>query len=405
MGSGGAVSIWFTQETDYNSSNSHPARQCTTFPDRGRQFGFCNQSHIVSTVARRQQMAPSSVPFQVPFSGRAELQNPQQVSNCEGVRRVEAFCGRSGALLWDLDWSQNLQYFMPAKKLNQRQARWSLFLAWFDFIMHHHPRKSIRKTDALSRRSNHGTGLEDNDNMVLLTPISLQSKHCKVGSSRGGTGDTEGYPEGNTRWRERGMSGEGCKGTTRFVDTLHQVCGVVLIRWTFVLPGQDLCSRHLQSPSKDCHPLSQLLIGWAQRKMEDIGTGVLELLVATDVGVCWQVHLHLWHVPLDQVIPTSSDRRTPPSCHSICSMGHHQCGLHCRAATFCGARFHHGCCQFHHQACTFFFHCHNDLCCQSHTPFPQPCVETSWSPSESRLRKRSPIHSRIHPGTLPVAWN
>ena len=29
---------------------------------------------------------------------------------------------------------KNLQYFMTAKKLNQRQARWSLLLACFDFI-------------------------------------------------------------------------------------------------------------------------------------------------------------------------------------------------------------------------------------------------------------------------------
>jgi len=40
----------------------------------------------------------------------------------------------------------------------------------------------------------------------------------------------------------------------------------------------------------------------------------------------------------------------------------------------------------HHKACTFCFHCHYDLCRRSHTPFPQPCVETSRSPSESRLR-------------------
>jgi len=64
---------------------------------------------------------------------------------------------------------KNLQYFMTAKKLNRRQARWSLLLARFDFIMHHHPSKSMGKTDALSCRSNHGTGSEDNDNMVLLT--------------------------------------------------------------------------------------------------------------------------------------------------------------------------------------------------------------------------------------------
>jgi len=58
---------------------------------------------------------------------------------------------------------------MTAKKLNRRQARWSLLLARLDFIMHHRPGKSMGKTDALSCRSNHGTGSEDNDNMVLLT--------------------------------------------------------------------------------------------------------------------------------------------------------------------------------------------------------------------------------------------
>jgi len=63
---------------------------------------------------------------------------------------------------------KNLQYFMTAKKLNQRQARWSLLLAQFDFIMHHSPGKSMGKTDTLSRRSDHGTGSEDNDNIVLI---------------------------------------------------------------------------------------------------------------------------------------------------------------------------------------------------------------------------------------------
>ena len=112
----------------------------------------------------------------------------------------------------------------------------------------------------------------------------------------------------------------------------------------------------------------------------------LGLLVATDVKVCWQVCLHLWHVPLDQIIPMSSDWRTPPSSYSICSVGHHQCRLHCQAATICRTWFHHGCCRFRHKACTFHLHCHYNLCRWSRTPFPQPCVETSWSPSESHLR-------------------
>ena len=51
---------------------------------------------------------------------------------------------------------KNLEYFRTAKKLNQRQARWSLFLACFDFVLHHRPGKSMGKLDALSRRADHG---------------------------------------------------------------------------------------------------------------------------------------------------------------------------------------------------------------------------------------------------------
>ena len=45
---------------------------------------------------------------------------------------------------------KNLEYFMTVKKLNRRQARWSLYLSRFDFVMHHHPSKSMGKCDALS---------------------------------------------------------------------------------------------------------------------------------------------------------------------------------------------------------------------------------------------------------------
>ena len=67
----------------------------------------------------------------------------------------------------------NLEYFMSAKKLNRRQARWSLTLAWFDFLMHHRPGKTMGKSDALSRRADHGNGAEDNRDITLLTPNFL----------------------------------------------------------------------------------------------------------------------------------------------------------------------------------------------------------------------------------------
>ena len=65
---------------------------------------------------------------------------------------------------------KNLEYFMTAKKLNRCQARWSLLLARFDFVMHHQPGKSMGKMDALSHWADHGSSAGDNDNIVLLTP-------------------------------------------------------------------------------------------------------------------------------------------------------------------------------------------------------------------------------------------
>jgi len=68
---------------------------------------------------------------------------------------------------------KNLEYFMTAKKLNCRQARWSLHLARFDFLFHHRPGHTMGKPDALSRRADHGNGASDNENVVLLRPEFL----------------------------------------------------------------------------------------------------------------------------------------------------------------------------------------------------------------------------------------
>jgi len=68
---------------------------------------------------------------------------------------------------------KNLEYFMTAKKLNHHQARWSLHLARFDFLLHHYPGRTMGKPDALSRRADHGNGASDNEDVVLLRPEFL----------------------------------------------------------------------------------------------------------------------------------------------------------------------------------------------------------------------------------------
>jgi len=46
---------------------------------------------------------------------------------------------------------KNLEYFMKVQKLNQRQARWVLYLSRFDFTLKYIPGTKIGKTDRLNR--------------------------------------------------------------------------------------------------------------------------------------------------------------------------------------------------------------------------------------------------------------
>jgi len=63
---------------------------------------------------------------------------------------------------------KNLEYFMTAKKLNYCQARWSLYLARFDFKLIHRPGRCMGKPDALLWRLDHSKRASDNEDMVLL---------------------------------------------------------------------------------------------------------------------------------------------------------------------------------------------------------------------------------------------
>ena len=58
---------------------------------------------------------------------------------------------------------------MKAQKLNQRQARCSLYLSRFDFTLKHIAGKSMKRADSLSRRVDWAERVErDNENQVML---------------------------------------------------------------------------------------------------------------------------------------------------------------------------------------------------------------------------------------------
>jgi Integrase zinc binding domain/RNase H-like domain found in reverse transcriptase len=64
---------------------------------------------------------------------------------------------------------KNLTYFRTAQKLNDRQARWSLYLSGFNLKLIHLPGTKMVQSDALSRRPDYGTDkqMEEEDKVVL----------------------------------------------------------------------------------------------------------------------------------------------------------------------------------------------------------------------------------------------
>jgi len=65
----------------------------------------------------------------------------------------------------------NLEYFIKAQKLSQRQAQWALYLFRFDFILKYVLGSKMEKADSLSRRPDWEVGVErDNKDEMLVKP-------------------------------------------------------------------------------------------------------------------------------------------------------------------------------------------------------------------------------------------
>ena len=80
-------------------------------------------------------------------------------------------------------WSdhKNLEYFMSNQKLNRRQARWTLYLSRFDFILKHVSGQRMGKADGLSRRPDWEVGVErDNKEQTLVKREWLEARAAQV---------------------------------------------------------------------------------------------------------------------------------------------------------------------------------------------------------------------------------
>jgi hypothetical protein len=83
---------------------------------------------------------------------------------------------------------KNLEYFMSARVLNRRQARWSMSLFRFDFVITYRPCNLQGKPDAHSRRSYLAPKEEDpildQQKSIFLKPANFQLKALAISSCK-----------------------------------------------------------------------------------------------------------------------------------------------------------------------------------------------------------------------------
>src|SRR5271154_6791781 len=154
-------------------------------PDNSRPFRIEADSSDFATGAVLSQQSPESGKWHpvaflskslTPVEQNYEIHDKEMLAVVRALEEWRHFL--EGAEHQFEVWTdhKNLEYFMTAKKLNRRQAHWSLLLARFDFLLHHRPGKSMGKSDALSRRADHGTGSDDNSDLTLLTPAFFATR-------------------------------------------------------------------------------------------------------------------------------------------------------------------------------------------------------------------------------------
>ena len=70
---------------------------------------------------------------------------------------------------------------MKVQKLDRRQARWTLYLSRFDFVLKHVLESKMGKADSLSRKPDWEVGVErDNENETLVKPEWLKVRRAET---------------------------------------------------------------------------------------------------------------------------------------------------------------------------------------------------------------------------------
>src|SRR5258708_3789867 len=147
-----------------------------TFPSQSGHFHLkCNTSNFATRAVLSQVQADGMhQPIAFMSKGFSDVEHNYQIHDKEMLAIMHAldkwchFLEGATEKFKILTDHWNLAYFRDTQKLNRQQACWSLFLSHFDFSLCHQPGQLMGKPNALSWRSDHPQGKDDNANVTLL---------------------------------------------------------------------------------------------------------------------------------------------------------------------------------------------------------------------------------------------
>jgi RNase H-like domain found in reverse transcriptase/Reverse transcriptase (RNA-dependent DNA polymerase)/Integrase zinc binding domain/Chromo (CHRromatin Organisation MOdifier) domain len=146
-------------------------------PDQSKPFQIESDTSKVATGTVLTQFDSNGDRHPVAFLSKtfSETERKYEIYNRElsGIIRAlkewRHYIQGSGHTMIVYSDHKNLTYFRTAQKLNDQQARWSLYLSGFNLKLIHLPGMKVVQSDALSRRPDYGTDerMEEEDKVVL----------------------------------------------------------------------------------------------------------------------------------------------------------------------------------------------------------------------------------------------
>jgi hypothetical protein len=146
-------------------------------PDQSKPFQIESDTSKVATGAVLTQLDSNGDQHPIAFMSKtfSETERKYEIYDRELLRIIWAlkewrhYIQGSGHTTVVYSDHKNLTYFQTAQKLNDQQARWSLYLSGFDIKLIHLPGMKMVQSDALSRWPYYGTeGQFDNEVKTVL---------------------------------------------------------------------------------------------------------------------------------------------------------------------------------------------------------------------------------------------